>query len=390
MQTTPRIGTPLSPSATRVMLLGAGELGKEVIIALQRLGVEVIAVDRYENAPGHQVAHRAHVIDMTDPVALRALIDADLIGLIRKCDIVLLSAIALRERISARVAETLIARQERAVTLKLVARPDVPVPPALLSLLASEQGVDDAEMRGALNDHGVIFFHDQKLTPEQHIAFAARFGEIDVNRFFKATEGYPQIAEVRKEPNQKTNIGGGWHTDHSYDQIPALGSILLARNTPTRGGDTGFACMNLAYEALSDGLKKTLGNLRAVHSSRHVFGAASRYAKSVDDRVGNKEAATQDAEHPVVLRHPESGKKILYVNPGFTTHFVGWTPEESAPLLNYLYAHASRPEFQYRFQWHEGSIAFCDNRSTWHYALNDYQGERRLMHRITIAGCPLE
>lgn len=252
--------------------------------------------------------------------------------------------------------------------------------------------LDDAdigEMREALNEHGVIFFRDQKLSPEQHIAFAERFGQIDINRFFKAAPGYPQIAEVRKEANQTVNIGGGWHTDHSYDQEPALGSILLARETPTRGGDTLFACMNRAYEALSDGLKRTLEGLQAVHSSRHVFGEKSAYVKDAAGRLGNTEAATQDAIHPVVLKHPESGKKVLYVNSAFTTHFVGWTAQESAPLLNFLYQHAARPEFQCRFQWQEGSIAFWDNRSTWHYAVNDYHGERRLMHRITIAGGPL-
>lgn len=247
-----------------------------------------------------------------------------------------------------------------------------------------------AELRGALNQYGVIFFRDQKLTPEQHISFAERFGPIDINRFFQAAPGYPQIAEVRKEPEQKVNIGGGWHTDHSYDQVPALGSILLARETPPRGGDTMFACMNLAYEALSDGLKKTLENLRAVHSSRHVFGAASAYVKDAGGRLGNTESAVQDAVHPVVLRHPESGKKILYVNPAFTTHFEGWTAQESAPLLAFLYQHAARPEFQTRFQWREGSIAFWDNRATWHYAINDYHGARRLMHRITVQGGPLQ
>jgi len=245
------------------------------------------------------------------------------------------------------------------------------------------------ELRGALDDYGVIFFRDQKISPQQHIAFAGRFGKIDINRFFKAAPDHPEIAEVRKEPNQTTNIGGGWHTDHSYDQSPALGSILLAREVPPRGGDTLFACMNRAYEALSDGLKTTLENLRAVHSSRHVFGAASEYVKASGDRLGNADRATQDAVHPVVVRHPTSGKKILYVNSAFTTHFEGWTPQESAPLLEYLYRHAARPEFQTRFQWREGSIAFWDNRSTWHYAVNDYHGERRLMHRITIAGCPL-
>lgn len=248
------------------------------------------------------------------------------------------------------------------------------------------EDTDIAEMQGALNEHGVIFFRDQKLTPEQHIVFAERFGDIDVNRSFKAAPGYPQIAEVRKEPGQNTNIGGGWHTDQSYDQVPALGSILLARETPTRGGDTVFACMNRAYEALSDGLKKTLEGLRASHSSRHVFGEKPSSTNDMDDRVGNAEAATQEAVHPVVLRHPESGKKLLFVNSVFTTHFVGWTAEDGAPLLRYLYEHSARPEFQYRFQWNDGSIAFWDNRSTWHYAVNDYHGERRLMHRITIAG----
>jgi taurine dioxygenase len=249
---------------------------------------------------------------------------------------------------------------------------------------------DVEELRAAFNEYGVIFFREQNLTPEQHIAFAERFGQININRFFKAAPGYPQIAEVRKEPDQKTNIGGGWHTDHSYDQVPALGSILLAREVPPFGGDTLFASMSHAYEALSDGLKRTLERLRAVHSSRHVFGAASEYVKNSGDRLGNTDNATQDASHPVVMRHPATGRKTLYVNPGFTLHFEGWTVAESKPLLDFLYAHAARPEFQTRFRWREGSIAFWDNRATWHFAINDYHGERRLMHRITLEGVPLE
>jgi taurine dioxygenase len=248
---------------------------------------------------------------------------------------------------------------------------------------------DAREVRGALAEHGVIFLRDQRITPEQHIAFARQIAPININRFFKAVSGHPEIAEVRKEPAQTTNIGGGWHTDHSYDQIPALGSILLAREVPPRGGDTLFAAMWLAYESLSDGLKRTLSGLKAVHSSRHVFGPKAQYTKGMGERIGNAEAATQDAVHPVVVRHPESGRKVLYVNRAFTTHFEGWTPEESKPLLDYLYAHGARPEFQTRFQWKDGSIAIWDNRSTWHFAVNDYQGERRLMHRITLEGTPL-
>jgi taurine dioxygenase len=129
-----------------------------------------------------------------------------------------------------------------------------------------------------------------------------------------------------------------------------------------------------------------LAGLRAVHSSRHVFGVVREDMKG---RFRNPEAAVQDAVHPVVITHPDSGRNALYVNPGFTLRFDGWTDEESKPLLAFLYRHAAKPEFTCRFAWRNGSVAFWDNRSTWHYAVNDYQGERRLMHRITIEGCEL-
>ena len=174
-----------------------------------------------------------------------------------------------------------------------------------------------------------MFFRGQWLTPEQHIAVARRFGNININRFFSHADGYPEIALVVKEPHQTKNIGGGWHTDHSYDQEPALGSILYAREVPRSGGDTLFASMYAAYEALSDGLKQTLEGLRARHSSRHVFGVERGDLKG---RIGNPELATQDAIHPVVIIHPESGRKALYVNPGFTLGFEGWTDDEFAAL----------------------------------------------------------
>lgn len=237
--------------------------------------------------------------------------------------------------------------------------------------------------------HGLVFMHGQDLSPEQHIEFAERFGQINVNRFFPKVAGHEKIAAVTKEKDQKVNIGGGWHTDHSYDQIPALGSILLARETPPVGGDTLFACMYKAYESLSPGLKKTLEGMNAVHSSRHVFGDQSAYRAEMDGVFENAELATQDAVHPVIITHPESGRKALYVNPGFTLHFEGWTMAESKPLLDYLYQHATLMEHTTRFKWAEGSIAIWDNRCTWHYALNDYHGERREMHRITIEGSPL-
>lgn len=248
---------------------------------------------------------------------------------------------------------------------------------------------DVAAIRATLGEWGVVFLRDQHITEAQHIAFAERFAPININRFFRAVEGWPQIAEVRKEPEQKTNIGGGWHTDHSYDQVPALGSILYAREVPPYGGDTIFASMYAAYDALSAGLKATLATLRAVHSSRHVFGARAKRLEQNDGRLGNADAATQDAVHPVIITHPETGRKALYVNPGFTTHIDGWTAEESRGLLETLYRHAMSPEFACRFSWQPGSMAFWDNRSTWHLAVNDYHGHRRLMHRITLEGCAI-
>ncbi len=271
------------------------------------------------------------------------------------------------------------------------------IQPTSASVGAEILGVDlrkltDGEfeaIRDAFGEYGVLFFRDQQLAPEDHIAFAERFGPINVNRFFKAVEGHPQIAEVRKEPDQKLNIGGGWHTDHSYDVEPALCSILYAQEIPPVGGDTLFAGMGAAYDALSDGFKEMLRGLRAVHSSRHVFGRESGYRGATEGRIGNPDAATQDSVHPVVIAHPKTGRPLLYVNPGFTIGIDGWSRAESKVLLGFLYEHAARPEFQTRWRWAPGSVAMWDNRSTWHLALNDYHGHRRYLHRITVEGGPL-
>ena len=246
-----------------------------------------------------------------------------------------------------------------------------------------------ASLRDAVANHGILFVRDQSLTPEQHIAFARRWGDIDVNKYFPANGGHPEIAEVRKAENQQTNIGGGWHTDHSYDQVPAMGSILLARETPPSGGDTLFASMGAAFDSLSKGLKATLRTLRAVHSADHIYSTDGIYAKTDQgaDLKGHDERT--HAVHPVVIRHPRTGREILYVNPAFTLHIEGWTREESMSLLTYLYQVAMQERFHCRVQWSPGSLAIWDNRSTWHYAMNDYPGHRRLMHRITISGEPL-
>ena len=247
-----------------------------------------------------------------------------------------------------------------------------------------------AEAQAAQDEHGVIFFRDQSLTCEQHIGFAKRWGDVVINRFFEHVDGYEQIAMVRKEPEHTMVVGESWHTDHSYDLIPARGSILYAREVPKKGGDTLFANLCNAYDALPGELKKTLEGLRAVHSSRHVFSQqAVENSQPDEDRFHNFGRAVQDSIHPVVIVHPQSGKKALYVNPCFTLRFEGWSQEESRPLLDFLYQHALQPATTVGFRWQAGSIAFWDNRATWHQAQNDYPTERRLMHRITLQGCPL-
>lgn len=249
-------------------------------------------------------------------------------------------------------------------------------------------------IKQTFSQHGLVFFRNQKISEADHIDLAEVFGDINVNRFFAANPEYPQIAMVSKEPDQIANIGGGWHTDHSYDQEPALGSILVARELPESGGDTWFTSMYKAYDSLSDGLKETLEGLSAVHSAKHVFGPKGEYdaTGSASGRIGNAGAALEmeDPIHPVVISHPLSGRKALYVNAGFTLRFDGWTDEESAPLLAYLYGRAIADENITRFKWGNGSIAFWDNRATWHFAQNDYPGQRRVMHRVTIEGCALQ
>lgn len=253
-----------------------------------------------------------------------------------------------------------------------------------------------ADVRAAYADQGVIFFRDQETTEEDHIAFAERWGEINVNRFFAAHPDYEQIAMVAKEPDQKDNIGGGWHTDHSYDQDPAMGSILVARLLPETGGDTIFASMYSAYESLPDDLKKKIEGKNAIHSAKHIFGTGEEtYYKQTDAggaRIGNAEVADmlKDVIHPIVIKHPLSGKKALYVNPGFTVGIEGMDEAEGKALLQELFSHAIDRKHTHQFKWEPGSIAFWDNRSTWHWALNDYHGQRRIMHRITLEGCPLE
>lgn len=249
---------------------------------------------------------------------------------------------------------------------------------------------DIETLRTALFEHGVLIFRGQSLTPEQHIALSERIAPIDVNRFFPADPAYPVIAKVEKTAEQTTNIGGGWHTDHSYDIAPAMGSVLVARDLPPGGGDTLFADLYAAYDTLDAETKAQLVGLRAVHGSDHVFGEKGVYAQSDQPELAKGGVETPETVHPVVIRHPGSGKPVLYVNPSFTLRFEGQTREESLPLLMKLFAHAMKMERVHTVVWEPGMVAIWDNRATWHFAKNDYHGHYRLMHRITLAGCELE
>ena len=242
-----------------------------------------------------------------------------------------------------------------------------------------------AEIRQALLDHLVIFFRDQNISPAQHMAFAARFSEPEEYPMLKGLKDFPEIVEVVKLPHEKVNFGGIWHADTTYTPAPPMGAILVARELPPYGGDTIFANQYMAYDTLSDGMKTMLSGLKGYNSS-----AKADANKTREDRLpeGGKENAKQELVgiHPVVRTHPETGRKILYVNFGHTVRFEDMTVEESAPLLNYLFAHQVKPEFTCRFQWSPGSVVFWDNRVVQHNPVNDYHGFKRVLHRISLRG----
>lgn len=246
------------------------------------------------------------------------------------------------------------------------------------------------EIRRMLVEHQVIFFRDQTLTPEQHVRFGARFGPLNIHPYVAGMPGHPEIMEIIKEPDEKLNFGGGWHSDMSFLAEPAIASILYAVDVPQWGGDTLFASQAAAFDALSPALQKTLEGLNAVHSAGREYsskGASAQKRKSMS--VVEAEGAVGEYIHPVVLVHPETGRKALYVNPAFTMRIEGWTKRESKSLLDFLFEHSRFEAFTCRFNWAPGSVAFWDNRSVWHFALNDYHGQRRHMRRVTVDATPV-
>jgi taurine dioxygenase len=248
---------------------------------------------------------------------------------------------------------------------------------------------DDAvykSIRGALNEHAVIFFRNQDLEPQQLASFGKRFGTLFVN----SNPGIAVVGEqrevelMRKEADEVSNIGDEWHTDQAHRKNPCMGTILHGRVIPSYGGDTLFVNVAAAYERLPASLKNAIDGLEAVHSRSFLMSKAENRNSGDPDRRFENMDRSAEAVHPVVRRHPETGRKVLFVNPAYTYCFVGKTHEESLPLLNELYGHALTPEFGCRFRWQPNSLAFWDNRQTWHYAANDYHGHRRLMHRIMV------
>jgi len=243
------------------------------------------------------------------------------------------------------------------------------------------------EVHQAFLDHLVVFFRDQKLTPRELAGFARGFGPLDPHHYLKGMQECPEILEIIREPTDRKVFAPGWHADVTWQATPLLGAMLYAVEVPPHGGDTLFANQYLAYESLSPGMQRMLDRVRAVHGTARVYGdKADEYTNVQNLKVDRKRAAQEQNVHPVARTHPETGRKALFVNSHYTLRFEDMTEEESFPLLNYLFAHATRPEFTCRFRWRLGSIAFWDNRCTLHTPIDDYFGSRRHMWRVTIGG----
>jgi len=236
-----------------------------------------------------------------------------------------------------------------------------------------------ADIRKALLDHHVVFFRDQDLTHEQHKAFGRLFGELAIHPASPhAPEGHPEILTIHADKNSKHVAGEEWHSDVSCDAEPPLGSILYLTEVPPEGGDTLFASMYAAYDKLSPPIKRLVEGLTAIHDGEPVYRGRFGYAAT--------EKGFPKAEHPVVRTHPVTGRKALFVNRNFTTGIKGLSRLESDALLEMLYRHCETPEFQCRFRWQPGSVAFWDNRCAQHHAMWDYFPQRRHGYRVTVKG----
>jgi taurine dioxygenase len=245
-----------------------------------------------------------------------------------------------------------------------------------------------ADLRATWLEHIALCFRDQHLDSDGFMSFASSIGQPVEYPFVPGVPGYPEIIEVVKREDETANFGGRWHSDTTYLEEPPIATMVLAREVPTFGGDTLFANQYAAYAALSPAMQQLLEPLCAVCTS-----ALADVSKTREDRRRDASAAGYEppaenyvAVHPVVRHHPETGRSALFVNVAHTERFDGMTVEESRPLLNFLFAHQVRPEFTVRVSWDVGSMVLWDNRCALHNPVNDYHGQRRIMHRITLAG----
>ena len=253
---------------------------------------------------------------------------------------------------------------------------------------AEIRGVDlsqelDNATAGAVHDafleHIAIFFPGQQLTPQQMDRFVSRFGDPLVHPYLKPIEGSPYVHELRKTPDQTVNFGNGWHADFTFLERPSAANALYARVVPKFGGDTVFINTALAYDCLSAGMKRMLADVRCVHRVH------PRYVTDVDVMSNQKGKVTEEQFiHPLIRTHPETGRKILYLNPSFVPQFEDMTEAESKPLLEYLTNFMAQPEFQIRYRWAADTFGIWDNRTSLHTALNDYHGQLRVMHRMVV------
>jgi taurine dioxygenase len=242
-----------------------------------------------------------------------------------------------------------------------------------------------AAVKSALHEHLVIFFREQELSPESHMALASRFGAMEVHEVFKPLPEHPEISVLEHDADRPP-ISDVWHSDVTYRERPSMASFLHARSIPPVGGDTLWLSAYAALDALSPRLRSFLSELSAVHDFLKGYGSYFLKQEGGRERFLSAQKETPPVVHPVVVTHPVTRRDLLYVNPTFTSHLVDLSPSESAALLDMLFAHLLRPEFQVRFKWRVNDLAIWDNRATQHYATGDYYPEYRRMHRITVGG----
>jgi taurine dioxygenase len=247
-----------------------------------------------------------------------------------------------------------------------------------------------AEIHRAFLEHAVLFFRGQALEPAQQLAFARRFGSPEVHPIVDGLESTPEVVRVPKPAGESASFGTGWHSDNTFFPAPSMATVLYGARVPPFGGDTLFASMERAYDALSQTLRDRLEGLAAVHSASRAYDPAvtgeAKYRGDAPIRYRWSESIRDEVEHPIVRTHPETGRRSLFVNPMFTLRVVGMTDAESRAFLNFLFEHCAQPDFQCRFRWEKDSVAMWDNRCVWHYAMDDYREYERLMYRVTLAG----